>query len=296
MDEFSKTFSSSDEPLYTTDALSLSVEPLYTTDALATSRPQKKKFIPKRKLNKTILNIVCPQKKLIEPIVLDCKNLRLARQQSNNKKTLEALLHPATTEKQLKDISNDKEFDRTLEDLKLTFEQFMLKCRADHEFAVLAARHISIKASRQGSKDEDFVLTRCNEITKQFGVQIANIPNTAARPTKCGKILFKDEYEKSDFKKNDCLKSFDAEITGKVQGWIFAKITFTNGGHQDNVFEEAHTMGEWFMKYGDPAKLYVLLIDTDLIAQFNELREKYHKNNVLVVNHIDLQKYFIDLN
>ena len=229
-------------------------------------------------------------------IVLDCKNLRLARQQSNNKKTLEALLHPATTEKQLKAISNDQEFDRTLEDLKFTFEQFTQRCRTDHAFAVLAARHISINASRQGSKDEAFVLTTCNETTKQFGVEITNIPNTEARPTKCGKILSKNEYEKSGLKKNDCLKSFDAKITGKVQGWIFAKITFTNGGHQDNVFEEAHTMGEWFVKYGNPAELYVLLIDTDLIAQFNELREKYHKkNNILVVNHVDFQKYFIDL-
>lgn len=229
-------------------------------------------------------------------IVLDCKDLRVDRQKSNNKKTLEALLHPATTEKQLKAISNDKEFDRTLEDLKFTFEQFTLKCREDHAFAVMAARLISMNASRQGTKDEDFVLTTCNETIKQFGVEITNIPNTEARPTKCGKILTNKEFKKSELKKNDCLKSFDARITGKVQGWIFAKITFTNGGHQDNVFEEAHSMGEWFVNYGKPTELYVLLIDTDLIAQFNELHEKYHKNNILVVNHVDLQKYFIDLN
>jgi len=32
------------------------------------------------------------------------------------------------------------------------------------------------------------------------------------------------------------LKSFDAKISGIINGWIFAKITYTNGGHQDNVF------------------------------------------------------------
>jgi hypothetical protein len=235
------------------------------------------------------------QKKLVEPIVLNCKDLRLDRQKSNNKKTLEGLLDPSITKKQMNANSNEKELDRTLEDLKFTFQQFTQRCSTDHAFAVLAARLISKEASRQGTKDEEFVLTTCNETTKQFGVNVANISTTEARPSKCGKILTNDEYKKSGLKKNDCLKSFDAKITGKIQGWIFAKITFTNGGHQDNVFEEAHTMGEWFVKYGKPAELYVLLIDTDLIAQFNELREKYHKNNILVVNHVDFQKYFIDL-
>lgn len=53
-------------------------------------------------------------------------------------------------------------------------------------------------------------------------------------------------------------------------------------------------MGDWIVKYGKPEELYVLLIDTDLTAQFNELRQKYHKNNLLVVNHIDFQQYLIN--
>jgi hypothetical protein len=67
-----------------------------------------------------------------------------------------------------------------------------------------------------------------------------------------------------------------------------------NGGHQDNVFEEAHTFCEWVCKFGNTTELYVVLIDTDLTSQFNELKKKYHKNNLLVVNHVDFQQYMID--
>jgi len=106
--------------------------------------------------------------------------------------------------------------------------------------------------------------------------------------------LFQKMNIKKWFEKNDCLKSFDGQIKGKINGYIFAKITISGGGHQDNVFEEAHCMGEWMVKYGKPDEFYILLIDTDLTKQFNELYEKYHKNNILVVNHIDFQKFLIN--
>ena len=34
------------------------------------------------------------------------------------------------------------------------------------------------------------------------------------------------------------LKSFDGQITGRVNGWIFAKVVIDKGGHQDNVHHE----------------------------------------------------------
>ncbi len=89
-----------------------------------------------------------------------------------------------------------------------------------------------------------------------LGIQITNLSTTASIPTKCGKILNGPECKTRGMKKNDCLKSFDARITGQINGWIFAKITVSSGGHQDNVFEEAHIMGEWFVKYGNPDELH----------------------------------------
>lgn len=90
------------------------------------------------------------------------------------------------------------------------------------------------------------------------------------------------------------MKSFDAKISGKCNGWIFAKMTYSHGGHQDNVFEEAHHMCEWILKFGNVKDIYVILIDTDLNKEFNELKVKYHKNNLFVGNHIELQKHFIE--
>jgi len=230
----------------------------------------------------------------ITPISLDIKCLREKRQAENNQKVFDALSTPSITEKHLCDISNIKQLHRLLAQLKYSFEELVQKCQHDIKFCIVVADNISIDASRQGTKDESAVLKVCNEVSEKFGVYITNLPNTEARPTKDGRILSSIDYKKSGLKKNECLKSFDAKITGKIIGWVFAKITITNGGHQDNVFEEAHCMGEWMIKYGKPDELYVLLIDTDLIAQFNELREKYHRNNVIVVNHIEFQQYLID--
>ena len=241
------------------------------------------------------MNELDETRQVILPITLNCKALREMRQNENNMKVLLALLDETITEKKLKSISNEKEIDRTLYDLGFTFDQFTNECRTSRSFAVVSARLISMDASRQGAKDEDIILQTCNNISKLIGINIANLPNTDARPTKDGKILSKEEYKKSGCKKNDCLKSFDGRISGKISGWIFAKITITNGGHQDNVFEEAHVMGDWIDKYGKPEELYVLLIDTDLTLQFNELKQKFHKNNVLVVNHVEFQQYLINV-
>ena len=81
---------------------------------------------------------------------------------------------------------------------------------------------------------------------------------------KLGKIVNKLEYDTQNLQKHDCLKSFDAKISGKCKGWLFAKMTYDSGGHQDNVFEETYQMCEWFVKYGIKEELYVILIDTNL--------------------------------
>lgn len=230
-----------------------------------------------------------------QPIVLNCKNLRIERQKKNNEMTLYYLLHRSFDE--LKKNCNVIALQSTLDYLQLNDEQLLQKCREDLYFAKLLSSKISILSSRQGSKDESFVIETINKISSQFNIFIENLPNTKYRPTKKGVILNKKKYEelieKKELNKNDCLKSFDAKISGIINGWIFAKITYTNGGHQDNVFEEAHQFAQWALQFGKPNELYVLLIDTDLIIPLNELKDKYHKNNILVVDHVELQKYLI---
>ena len=53
--------------------------------------------------------------------------------------------------------------------------------------------------------------------------------------TKDGRILTNKEYKNSGLEKKDSLKSFDAKLSGLVKGWVFAKVAFGKGGHQDNV-------------------------------------------------------------
>jgi hypothetical protein len=230
------------------------------------------------------------QHAILSPIVLDCSNLRSERQKINNLSTLNSLIESDI--ELLKKNSNEKEIERVLIELDTSMDTIFDKCKSDIIFAKTLAGRIAIMASRQGTKDEELQLNTCNLTTSKFGITIENLNATAYRPTKCGKIVNKQECKK--YEKNDCLKSFDGKIDGRIKGWIFAKVVFGNGGHQDNVFEEAHTFCEWVCKFGNDGELYVVLIDTDLTYQFEELKKKYHKNNVLVVNHVDFQQYMIE--
>jgi hypothetical protein len=196
-------------------------------------------------------------------------------------------------------LCNKKALDRVLNfnseqtGNNFTLEDFLKKCRDDNIYLYSVVQYISINSARQGSKDETTLLNACNNITSKYGVIIEQLPNDSIRAHKYSKkLITKKEYNKGegDYKKNDCLKSFDAKISGKKDGYIFAKVVLGSGGHQDNVFEEAHNFGDWAQQYGEKEKLYIILIDTDQEKQFNELKTKFEdKPNVHVVNHIELQ-------
>ena len=229
---------------------------------------------------------------------IDCKNLRVERQKQNNDTMLKLLQSGNIT--LVKRYCNIKELGRLLEDLEINEQMLINKCVEDLLFAKTVARQISIKSSRQGTKDEAFILQKCNETTSKVGVYIENLSTTAFRPTKDGRILTNKQYKKSGLKKNECLKSFDAKISGKVEGWIFAKVAFGKGGHQDNVFSEAYEFSEWVETHRPvasyPDQLFVILIDTDLTSQFEVLKRRYNtslKSNIAVCNHIEFQQMFI---
>ena len=224
---------------------------------------------------------------------VDCKNLRVIRQKENNDIMLQLL--QTKNIKLVKHYCNTKELSRLLEDLQIDEERLLNKCADDLLFAKVVARQISKMASRQGTKDESFILKKCNETTSKVGIYIENLSTTAFRPTKDGRILPNNQYKQSGLKKNDCLKSFDAKISGLVKGWVFAKVAFGEGGHQDNVFSEAHEFVEWADKYGTSDELYIVLVDTDLNHKFKELKQKPTKPNTIVCNHVEFQRFIIDL-
>ena len=233
----------------------------------------------------------------ITPIKIDCKNLRVERQRENNKIMFNALI----TQNQVlvKHLCNINELERVLlepTDLgfaPFTLEQLLHKCSFDLMYAVALAGRISKVASRQATKDETYILDKCNETVSQVGIKIENLTTTAFRPIKDGRILGNKKYKKSGLKKSDCLKSFDARISGRVNGWVFAKVAFGRGGHQDNVFAEAHEFGEWVQKYGRGNELYFIVIDTDCTSQFDKLKQKFDQPNMFVCNHFGLQQMLL---
>jgi hypothetical protein len=229
----------------------------------------------------------------LKPIEQNFKDIRNVRQTNNNKIVYESL-QEGNLEKLYKNI-NHKEYERTLEDIELTEEDFVSKCKHDNSFARLASRNISKNASRQGGKDETEQLRTCNLTAEKCGVSIEILTATALRPTKDGSIVSHDEMKIKQIQKDCCLKSFDAKISGKINGFISAKVAYGSGGHQDNVFEELDTLAEWWKKYKSGSEeLLVILIDTDLIKKIITIKEKYSSvNNVKVFNHIEFQEYMI---
>ena len=239
-----------------------------------------------------ILNTVL--KPTLKPILLDFKNIRIVRQKNNNKEVYESIIN--NNMKKFNSSINRNEFERTLEDLQKTQEQFLQKCREDVDFCKLASRSISKNASRQCSKDEVEQLRSCNFITEKCGVKIKKLTGTELRPTKDGKIISKKEMTDKKILKDNCLKSFDAKIEGKMKGFISSKISFASGGHQTNVFTEQDCFAEWWVKFKKESEDFlILLIDTDLKTEFERLKEKYnHVKNIGVFNHLEFQQYIID--
>ena len=130
---------------------------------------------------------------------VDCKNLRVIRQKENNDIMLRLLQSGDIT--LVKHLCNIKELSRLLEDLQIDEEQLLQKCANDLLFAKVISRQISKMASRQGTKDEAFILKKCNETTSKVGIYIENLSTTAFRPTKKGRILTNNQYKKKWFKK-----------------------------------------------------------------------------------------------
>lgn len=237
------------------------------------------------------------------PKKVDCSNLRGIRQEENYNHVE-------------RDIKNDtyrtsgninhKAYLRLKNRTKLNDKEFRDKCLYDEVFMKTAVMYISINASRQGTKDEHTLFEVCNKIINPTGNYIENLSSFAHRPTKNGEIISKEEMKLHKIDKNSCLKSFDGKITGKMKGWIFAKICLGSGGHQDNVFEEARTICDWVIKYNKKKskedntyvimdEMFVIMLDTDLTDTFNTLKKEYEDvPNILVVDHVQFQQYIIN--
>lgn len=229
----------------------------------------------------------------IVPKRINCKNIRFLRQIANNRLVEDAIMKRDMVS--FKAHTNEKEVERVLKETDSRLEDILSECLRVPMMTKILAGRISKNATRQGSKDELTQIETCDSISSKLGIRIKNLTSTAYRPTKTGEIMSKADMKTKGVRKDECLKSFDAQITGKVNGWVFAKVVYGAGGHQDNVFEEADTLCDWvnrFRKY--TGELYVILIDTDMESKNRTLKEKYTGvSNLLIVNHYEFQEYLI---
>ena len=226
----------------------------------------------------------------IKPIQLDILNMRTERQRINNILAVESIL-----ERKLTENVNQKEYERVLCEIDITESELLDKCANDITMCKILGGRIAINASRQGTKDEELQIETCNITSSKCCITIEQLTTTQFRPTKTGEIITNKQFREKKLTKNDCLKSFDAKISGKKEGWIFAKVVIGDGGHQDNVFEEAYTLCEWIIQFGKKTDIFIILIDTNLMVKFNEFTQKYdNQPNILIGNHITIQQYMID--
>ena len=238
----------------------------------------------------------------IEPLVskpsatqVDFKTLRIIRQTENTNNVHTSIQNNDPIA--FKTFINENALDRTLQYLNISFESLWEETRnAPENYNKLLSLYMAKNATRQGSLDEIVQLETCNKTAGTCGVQITKLPNNAIRPSKNGYIYSSADIKKNKIQKDCCLKSFDGELTGKMKGYISAKVSYGNGGHQDNVFEEMDTLAEWWTTYKkDSHEFLILLIDTDLDQKFTRIQEKYkEQKNIMVYNHIEFQNYIID--
>ena len=225
---------------------------------------------------------------MIKAIFIDFKNIRIERQKYNNNLIFKLIKEENIDE--LIKISNKNELDRVLEETNLNIIDLISLCKSNDIMNKILSGRISKNSSRQGNIDEIIQINTIKDFSINYNIIIEKLNIIDYIPMDDGSIVSKQ------FKKNikdKTLKSFDAKISGVINGFMFAKIVYGSGGHQDNVFEEANNLCEWIVKFHKNNELiFVLIIDTDLFTKFNKLKDYYKDiTNIIISNHYDFQKY-----
>lgn len=193
-----------------------------------------------------------------------------------------------------KDRGNPNKFKEILEYFPCDEKTLSKKCKNNSDMSKAIAMIASKLATRQGGNLEHVILEGIDSYVSKYGVRVKCLSNTAIRPLRSGGIITEDMMKvKKLVKKVDTLKSIDALITGRLDGYIFAKVlTGKGGGHQDNVLIEAHNFIDW-AKNENKDNLYVVLIDGDhLHPELPKLMERDSKN-IWICDHKQFQKRII---
>mgnify|MGYP003339127739 CR=1 FL=1 len=221
---------------------------------------------------------------------VDVFDLRNERQKYNNKMVAEELYKNSPSYSELEKISNIKALDRLLDELEIDYDELLTECSKSVLYSKTVAVAIAKNATRQGKKDEAFVIDGIANAMKEYNYSIRSCGVNEYRPCKNGQMLSLNDFKSKNLNKDvDALKSVDGIFDGPKSGYIFAKIVIGDGGHQDNVLHEINQYIDWAKTYGEKDKVYVMLIDG---KQFDVLKSK-QTENVWVVNTVEFQEKLI---
>tara|TARA_A100001015_G_C14995054_1_gene715806 strand:- start:1213 stop:1902 length:690 start_codon:yes stop_codon:yes gene_type:complete len=195
---------------------------------------------------------------------------------------------------------NNKAFDRLCKKLGMTKQQVAVKASQDKAFATVVAMAVAINASRQGTKDEAFIVEGISREVKKHGIDIRNYTTNEKVPIRESSQVLSRAQAKRKYDSHLLMKSFDfgGKICDnkKIEG--FAKVCIGAGGHQDNVFHEASEFLKWAAAHGSTDTVYAALIDTDqkkITNNLKRLEQELGNQNLWVVNHKELQERLISL-
>jgi hypothetical protein len=219
---------------------------------------------------------------------IDFLQLRENRQFENNHKVYESIINHDI--KEFEKYSNKKEVDKILIELDISLDSLLQECIQNKILNKILSGRISKNSTRQGSIDEKIQLETCHNTSQKYGIMIEKLSVDKYRGTTDGEILEKSVH----FDKR--LKSFDGRVSGKMEGWLFAKVVFGTGGHQDNVFKEVEVLINWCIHVYKRKnhEIFIILIDGDNHIKVKKIQEKYKEYDLfLIVNHIQFQEYIV---
>ena len=220
---------------------------------------------------------------------------RMIRQIDNYKTAEDAIIKNKCS----KDNSNDEALKRVLSYTGYQSIEEILKDEKNYKNIIMKLISINIakNASRQGCKDESFQLKNINTL-QEYNIEIKK--DGKLRPIKGGGIS-----EVSRKKQLGELKTIDFVIynNDKIIGYITAKVTVDQGGHQANVSDELESFMEWarIQQKNDnnvnERKIYVILFDSSNVSDtINMIKKKFNDDNSLITDsdnfHNDFLKWY----
>ena len=214
----------------------------------------------------------------ISKLVVEQRN---DRQGYNNKLAYDAI--KSNPKKPKNNFINNKALDRLLAYLNYDNLDEIIKDKNNHEEIILkiSSLYIAKNASRQGTIDEDLQLEKINKLQEY---EITIIKDGQQKPIKGGGM------RKSGKKQPDELKSIDFVIKYKTEeiGYITAKVSSGEGGHQYNVLDEITQFCDWSLiqqKNNKQQKVYVVLYDSMNTSKlFNDIQKKYKNTNLILTD------------